>query len=405
MQILINIVGLRYYALGDNRWQQLFTPDGGIASGVSGARLVLRRSCESAVDCAVEAIAGGERWGNVADSEKLVLAAYMQSRGIDHITTTIVSGDRDMRGLQVKADIDPPAAVASCSDGGPYARWMDAAAAFPTLMPTEGEQQFSTTLASLHAATDGGQWNHRLFLRLRPLIGIDLSAEAMRSLRGLAMKARAIGGPDAAADAHTLECDIIHLGSTESRTAWLAHWLAQLDTPQVSTLRALAAHCDAAALEPLLLSFPGDVFALLAANPVLAVARLHYARLPRATVRKFLSLWLLWEWRRREADNKEGGEGGCTPDRPGQLTAQQVAIFAYYLLDNQGTLNYLSRQTIADFFALLTGYKARTLKQRLDFQSRFDTPRVRSDIARIASLLRTIMPTIYNKIQNEFDAS
>lgn len=401
MQILINIVGLRYYVLAEGRWQRLFTDDGGITNGVSGTSLVLRRSSEHAIGSAVEALSGGERWGNVADAEKEIVEDYLQSRGLEQITTTVVSGDRSMHGLQVLADIEPASSVPARKEFTSYKQWMESAEAFPTLMPTHDEQLLEASLASLEAQVDDGRWSPELFDQLRALMYIDISGDAAVSINRLARKLRSRGNGAMKAAAHQLECDVVHMGSAENRAAWMSYWLSQASSPQMSVMKAVASHADMSRLEPLLLSFPDDVFALLEADAGLAVARLHYARLPREVVRKFVSLWLLWH-DRQQPDESEAD--AAVPIRPGQMTSQQVAILGYYLLDSQKTLDITSRQSLAAFLSLLTGYKERTILRRLDFQKRFDEPHVRHDMAFVAQSVRALLPSLYQRMTREMEA-
>ena len=364
MTIYMNIVGLRYYALRDDRWQDLFDESGCLKPALSGRELILRRATGAAVDDAVEALCGNGQWGNVADGQKLVAASWLEAYGQGQITTTIVGGDYAMHALLVRADLDAQSLSAVKKDFTKYEEWMRLAADFPVLMPTAGEQQLDRTLSSL-------EWL---------LVQLDCAAS-----------------PEARQDAHTLRCALVHMGSTESRLAWKTFWQqTAARSPQMATLRVLARHADTARLEPLLLAFPGEVFALMEADPVLAVARLHYARLPRAVLRKFVSLWMLWLDSVRPAGVEQ-------PDRPDQFTAQQTAILAYYLLDAQGTLSSASHQAVAALFALLSGYKERTIARKLDFQARFDSPRVQQDLHLVASKIRHLFPEVYAKIMREME--
>lgn len=397
MTIYMNIVGLRYYALRDDRWQDLFDESGCLKPALSGRELILRRATGAAVDDAVEALCGNEQWGNVADGQKLVAASWLEAYGQGQITTTIVGGDYAMHALLVRADLDAQSLSAVKKDFTKYEEWMRLAADFPVLMPTAGEQQLDRTLSSLEWLVGQGRWSHDQFGTLLSLLPLDLSGDTSLRLQRILVQLDCAASPEARQDAHTLRCALVHMGSTESRLAWKTFWQqTAARSPQMATLRVLARHADTARLEPLLLAFPGEVFALMEGDPVLAVARLHYARLPRAVLRKFVSLWMLWLDSVRPAGVEQ-------PDRPDQFTAQQTAILAYYLLDAQGTLSSASHQAVAALFALLSGYKERTIARKLDFQARFDSPRVQQDLHLVASKIRHLFPEVYAKIMREME--
>lgn len=397
MTIYMNIVGLRYYALGDGKWQELFDGHGSLKPALSGRELILRRATGAAVDDAVEALCGNEQWGNVADGQKLVAASWLEAHGLGQITTTIVGGDYAMHALTVRAELDAQSLSVMRKDFTKYEEWMRSAADFPVLMPTAGEQQFDRTLSSLEWLTGQGRWSRDQFGGLLPLLPLDLSGDTALRLQRLLAQLDSAASPEARQDAHALRCALVHMGSTESRLAWKAFWQQTVGrSPQMATLRILARHADAARLESLLLAFPGEVFALMEADPVLAVARLHYARLPRAVLRKFVSLWMLWLDSVQPARVEQS-------DRPDQFTAQQTAIMAYYLLDAQHTLSGASHQAVAELFALLSGYKERTIVRKLDFQARFDSPRVRQDLHFVASKVRHLFPEVYAKIMREME--
>ncbi|SFG74587.1 hypothetical protein [Prevotella sp. KH2C16] len=398
MTIYMNIVGLRYYALRDDRWQELFDGRGSLKPALSGRELILRRAAGAAVDGAVEALCGTEQWGNVADDQKLVASSWLEAQGLGQITTTIVGGDYDMHALTVRAELDGLSLAATPKDFVKYEEWMRSASDLPTLMPTAAEQQLDRTLSSLEWLAGQGRWSHDAFAALLPLLSLDLSGDTALRLQRLLPQLDSDAPPETRHDAHALRCALVHLGSTESRLAWKAFWQqTAARSPQMDTLRCLARHADAARLEALLLAFPGEVFALMDADPVLAVARLHYARLPRAVLRKFVSLWLLW------LDSVQPAGAGEQPDRPDQFTAQQTAILAYYLLDAQRTLSSASHQAVAELFALLSGYRERTIVRKLDFQARFDSPRVQQDLHFVASKVRHLFPEVYAKIMREME--
>lgn len=395
MTIYMNIVGLRYYALGGKKWQELFDEHGNLKPNLQGRKLVLRRAAGGAVDDAVEALCDSEQWGHVADGQKLVAVSWLAAREQQQATATVVGGDYAMHALIVRAELDAQSLSVAGRDLSGYEAWMRAAADFPVLLPVAAEQHLERLLSSLECLVGQGAWSHEQFEQLLPLLAVDLSGDTDCRMQRLLAQMDEGGSAEAKSDAHALRCALVHRGSIDSRKAWKEFWVQEAArSPQADTLRILARRAELSRLESLLLAFPGEVFALMEADPVLAVARLHYARLPQGVLRKFISLWLLWLDSVQPAIAEQ-------PDRPDQFTAQQTAIMAYYLLDAQGTLSSASHQAVAALFALLSGYKERTIVRKFDFQARFDSPRVQQDLHFVASKIRHLFPEVYAKMMRE----
>ena len=171
MTIYMNSVGLRYYALGGEKWQELFDEDGNLKPNLQGRKLVLRRAAGGAVDDAVEALCDSEQWGHVADGQKLVAVSWLAAREQQQATATVVGGDYAMHALIVRAELDAQSLSVAGRDLSGYEAWMRAAADFPVLLPVAAEQHLERLLSSLECLVGQGAWSHEQFEQLLPLLG------------------------------------------------------------------------------------------------------------------------------------------------------------------------------------------------------------------------------------------
>jgi hypothetical protein len=400
MEYLFDIVGLRYYALQADKWKSLFNADGTLRAAYVGQSLTLRHSPSDLTTYTIEALSDGQLWGNLCDFEKLVARSLLEGVESQALRAVITGGYAEVHSLKVSVRSDVMPQIVERNDLSAYEQWYASAKGYPSLELTQEEQQLDRLVFSLEEQLSRGSWNHQLLEDVLAIGAIDLSEEMNTRRLKLLTRMDNSGDAEIQLDRQRLFTATVHKGSREERRRWASHLLDDVSgTREMDLLRLQLRQASSDELEALLISFPRNVFALWQIDPVLAIATLDYAHLPRRILRLFLSLFMAWTDRRTSLPAAAETMGQTLPVNA--FTAQQLAILFYYQMHVEQTWDSVSKRQIASTIEAISGISSGNVYKRLNFQAHFNDPAMRRDLLYVANTVRDIFPTVSHRILNE----
>jgi hypothetical protein len=288
MEYLFDIVGLRYYALQADKWKSLFNADGTLRAAYVGQSLTLRHSPSDLTTYTIEALSDGQLWGNLCDFEKLVARSLLEGVESQALRAVITGGYAEVHSLKVSVRSDVMPQIVERNDLSAYEQWYASAKGYPSLELTQEEQQLDRLVFSLEEQLSRGSWNHQLLEDVLAIGAIDLSEEMNTRRLKLLTRMDNSGDAEIQLDRQRLFTATVHKGSREERRRWASHLLDDVSgTREMDLLRLQLRQASSDELEALLISFPRNVFALWQIDPVLAIATLDYAHLPRQNIAPF----------------------------------------------------------------------------------------------------------------------